>query len=139
MFPIIATNQTNMAPDKGWGKFIFLVVFCFLFLFCEVYGASPDLTNVFSSKHTNNWAVIVCTFKYLIHLSFFKRMIGILSSEAFRKVSGKRHLRPHFMKLWSSLGTGSCLTITGPTKESCVLPVSHAVLYGPVYKHYIKY
>ena len=38
---------------------------------CDVYGASPNLTNVFSSKHTNNWAVIVCT-NYKPILKHFK-------------------------------------------------------------------
>lgn len=61
LFPV--SNQSNMAPDKAWRNQIF-VVFLFIFLFSEVYGGVPDLNNVFSSKHTNNWAVIVRTVKY---------------------------------------------------------------------------
>ncbi|CAB3983277.1 GPI-anchor transamidase-like [Paramuricea clavata] len=68
-----------MAPDKGRRKFI-LVVFCFLFLFCEVYGASPDLTNVFSSKHTNNWAVIVCTSRFWFNYRHVANSLAIYRS-----------------------------------------------------------
>ena len=57
-------NRSNMAPDKAWRCQIF-VVFFIIFLFCEVYGRVPDLTNVFSSKHTNNWAVIVRTLEII--------------------------------------------------------------------------
>ncbi|XP_028408342.1 GPI-anchor transamidase-like [Dendronephthya gigantea] len=68
-----------MAADKAWKNLTFLG-YLFIFLFCHVYSATPDLSKAFSSKHTNNWAVIVCTSRFWFNYRHVANSLAIYRS-----------------------------------------------------------